>query len=100
MIFYINCAVLFKSSCIVLNMEELWYVYILKCVNASHYVGHTTDIERRLIEHNSGKVHYTRDKIPVKLVTFVVFTDKYKAICFEIYLKSGSGISFINRHLV
>lgn len=81
-------------------MEELWYVYILKCVNNSHYVGHTTDIERRLLEHNSGKVHYTKDKRPVKLVTFIAFTDKYKAIYFEKYLKSGSGISFRNRHLI
>ena len=81
-------------------MEEFWYVYILKCVNNTHYVGHTTDIERRFIEHNSGKVHYTMDKRPVKLVTFVGFKDKYKAICFEKYLKSGSGISFRNRHLI
>jgi len=81
-------------------MEELWYVYILKCINASYYVGRTTNIKRRLIEHNSGKVYYTKDKRPVKLVTFVGFTDKYKAIYFEKYLKSGSGISFRNRHLV
>ena len=81
-------------------MEQLWYVYILKCVKASYYVGHTTDIERRLIEHNSGKVHYTKDKRPIKLVTFIGFTNKYKAIVFEKYLKSGSGISFRNRHLV
>jgi len=81
-------------------MEDFWYVYILKCVNTSHYVGHTSDIKRRLFEHNSGKVHYTMDKRTVKLVTFFAFTDKYKAICFEKYLKSGSGISFRNRHLV
>ena len=81
-------------------MEALWYVYILKCINGSYYAGHTTDIERRLIEHNSGKVHYTKDKRPVKLVTFAGFTDKYKAIYFEKYLKTGSGISFRNRHLI
>lgn len=81
-------------------MEEFWFVYILKCINGSHYVGHTTDIERRITEHNSGKVHFTKDKRPVKLVTFVAFTDKYRAIYFEKYLKSGSGIAFRNRHLV
>lgn len=81
-------------------MEEFWYVYILKCVNDSHYIGYTTDIERRIIEHNSGKVHYTKDKRPVSLITYIGFTDKYKAISFEKYLKSGSGTAFRNRHLV
>jgi putative endonuclease len=81
-------------------MEKLWYVYILRCVNASHYVGHTTDIERRFVEHNSGKVHYTKDKRAVKLVTIIGYTDKYKVIVFEKYLKSGSGIAFRNKHLL
>ena len=81
-------------------MKEVWYVYILKCANGSHYIGYTTDIERRIIEHNSGKVHFTKDKRPIKLVTFIGFTNKYKAIEFEKYLKSGSGIAFRNRHLI
>ncbi len=81
-------------------MKEFWYVYILRCANVTYYAGHTTDIGRRLFEHNSGKVHYTKDKRPVVLVTFIAFTDKYKAIDFENYLKSGSGISFRNKHLI
>lgn len=81
-------------------MGNLAFVYILKCANGSHYVGHTTDIERRLLEHNSGKVHYTKDKRPVKIITFIAFSDLYKAIYFEKYLKSGSGIAFRNRHLI
>lgn len=81
-------------------MEEYWYVYILKCSNSSYYTGHTNDLGRRLVEHNTGKVSYTKDKRPVKLITFVAFTDKYKAFYFEKYLKSGSGISFRIRHFL
>jgi putative endonuclease len=81
-------------------MENFWYVYILECSNASYYVGYTADIEQRIVDHNSGKVHYTKDKRPVKLVTTIGFKDKYKAIVFEKYLKSGSGIAFRNRHLI
>lgn len=81
-------------------MEDFWYVYILKCSNENFYTGHTTDIERRIVEHNSGKVHYTKDKRPVKLVTFLGFPNKYLAIGFEKYLKSGSGIAFRNKHLI
>jgi putative endonuclease len=81
-------------------MVKYWYVYILICADSSYYVGFTSDIERRLTDHNFGKVHYTKDKRPVKIVTYVTFTNKYKAIDFEKYLKSGSGISFRNRHLI
>jgi putative endonuclease len=78
----------------------MWYVYILKCSDGSTYVGCTSDIERRIHEHNSHKVYYTIDKTPVQLNTYVAFSNKYKAFEFEKYLKSGSGIAFRNRHLI
>lgn len=81
-------------------MKGIWYVYILRCVDGSPYIGYTTDIEKRIFEHNSHKVHYTKDKTPVSLVSFTGFVDKYKAIDFEKYLKSGSGIAFRRRHLI
>ena len=81
-------------------MEGLWYVYILRCKDGSPYVGFTVDIKRRLSEHNSKKVHYTKDKTPVSLITCIGFVDKYKALEFEKYLKSGSGIAFRRRHLI
>ena len=80
-------------------MEEIWYVYILKCVDGSPYVGCSTDINRRILEHNSHKVHYTKDKTPASLVSFIGFANKYKAYEFEKYLKTGSGIAFRRRHL-
>jgi putative endonuclease len=78
----------------------MWYVYILKCADESFYVGCTCDINRRIFDHNSHKVHYTKDKTPVELYTYIVFNDKYRAFEFERYLKSGSGIAFRNRHLI
>ena len=78
----------------------MWFVYILKCKDGSIYTGCTTDVTRRLKEHEDHKIHFTRDKTPFTLITYVAFSDKYKAFEFEKYLKSGSGISFRNRHLV
>jgi putative endonuclease len=47
----------------------MWYVYILKCRDGSLYTGSTTDMSRRLNEHNSGKGgNYTRMRYPVKLL--------------------------------
>lgn len=47
-----------------------WFVYIVECADTSFYAGITTDIERRLHEHNgtSNGARYTRAKRPVKLV--------------------------------
>ena len=81
-------------------MENIWYVYILRCSNGSPYVGFTSDIDRRIKEHNHKKIHYTKDKTPVSLICFTGFIDKYKALDYERYLKSGSGISFRRRHLI
>ncbi len=78
----------------------MWFVYILHCSDSSHYIGCTTDIERRVAEHNSHKVHYTKEKTPVCVKTYVAFNNKYKAFEFEKYLKTGSGIAFRNRHLI
>jgi len=78
----------------------MWFVYILKCSDGSFYTGCTTDITRRIKEHNSHKIHYTRDKTPVSLISYVAFKVKYKAFEFEKYLKSGSCFAFRNKRLI
>ena len=46
-----------------------WFLYVVKCQDTSLYTGITTDIPRRLKEHNSKKgAFYTKNKIPVELV--------------------------------
>lgn len=47
----------------------MWYVYILECEkDGSLYTGITTDVNRRLLEHNSGRGgRYTRSRRPVKI---------------------------------
>jgi putative endonuclease len=52
-----------------MTAEKSWYVYIVKCSNGSYYTGITTDIPRRIKEHNSGRGgSYTRSFGPVKLL--------------------------------
>ena len=47
-----------------------WFVYILRCADNSLYTGITTDVERRVIEHNAEKsvTKYTRVRQPVEVV--------------------------------
>lgn len=51
-------------------MNNSWYIYIVECCDGSFYTGITTDIDRRLLEHNFSfkAAKYTRSRRPVKLV--------------------------------
>ena len=58
------------------------WMYILQCADGSYYVGATTDLERRVREHNQGKgARYTKGRQPVKLVyavEFASFSEAYR----------------------
>ncbi|MGB5699423.1 GIY-YIG nuclease family protein [Muriicola sp.] len=75
-------------------------IYIIKCNNGHYYTGFTRNINQRLSSHKEGKVSYTKDKLPVKLVHVSQFIDVKKAYDFERYLKSGSGMAFRNKRLL
>jgi putative endonuclease len=80
--------------------QQYWYVYILKCRDGSIYTGCTNNLIERVKRHNLGQVLSTKNNLPVEIITFVAFTDKYKAYYFEKYLKQGSGRAFSKRHLI
>ena len=47
----------------------MWHLYILRCKDGSLYTGITTDVEKRLEAHRSGKgAKYTRGRTPLELV--------------------------------
>ena len=71
---------------------KFYYVYILSCSDNSLYVGVTSDIERRLIEHNAGKYPdaYTHSRRPVSLVFCQEFMEPNQAIEFEKKIKKWS----------
>ena len=57
-----------------------WYLYIVLCSDASLYTGITTNIKRRINEHNSGKgAKYTKSRGPVQLVHLRQFSNRSKA---------------------
>lgn len=47
------------------------YVYILRCADGSYYTGSTTDLERRLAQHQAGEgANHTKKRLPVELVYY------------------------------
>ncbi len=64
------------------------YMYVLECADGTLYTGYTTDIKRRLKNHNSGKgSKYTRARLPVKLLYQESFPSKQEAQSAEAYFK-------------
>ena len=48
--------------------SQLWWVYVLRCADRSLYTGVTTDMHRRVRQHNAGTASkYTRSRLPVRL---------------------------------
>jgi len=79
----------------------MYYVYILKSSKSGVlYYGYTTDLRKRLKEHNSGNSKFTKGHMPWKLVWYSAFQNKKKAEDFELYIKSGSGKAFVYKSLV
>jgi predicted GIY-YIG superfamily endonuclease len=78
----------------------MWTVYILKCADGKFYTGCTSDVEDRMKRHHGGQVPATQNRLPVTLVTYIVFSDKSKAYRFEKYLKTGSGRAVMTKRLV
>jgi putative endonuclease len=70
----------------------MWYVYILCCADNTLYTGVTTDIERRLREHNSKDIgaKYTRAKRPVTLVYHETAKNRSQALQKEAAIKKLS----------
>ncbi len=65
------------------------YVYILKCADASLYIGYTTDVAKRVAMHNGGKrgAKYTKARRPVELLYQQGFRTLSKALKREYEMK-------------
>lgn len=74
------------------------YVYILLCFDKKQYIGCTNDLKDRKFRHDNGRVAATAKRLPVKLIAYFAFSNRYTAFSFEKYLKSGSGRAFIKKH--
>ena len=68
-----------------------YIVYILRCGDGSLYTGITTDLQRRVAVHNSGKgAKYTRSRLPVEPVYWETVPDKPAALRRELAIKALS----------
>ena len=67
------------------------YVYVLECADDTYYTGYTTDVERRVAEHDAGEgAKYTRGRTPVELVHVEEYDTRSAAMSREHGIKSLS----------
>lgn len=63
------------------------------------YTGTTSNLKKRLKEHNGGLDFSTKHKIPLKLIHFEACSDKSDTYRREKYLKSGMGKKYLNSRI-
>jgi len=77
-----------------------WHVYLLRCADGTLYCGITTDMGRRLAEHNGeppgAGAKYTRARQPVRLVACVPCADKSAALRLELAVKKRPRAAKLN----
>ena len=77
------------------------FVYVLKNSETPprYYTGITSEVATRHADHNAGRCIHTAKYRPWSIDVVIEFPDERRAVSFERYLKSGSGVAFARRHL-
>ena len=83
-------------------MNKQWHLYIVRCSDNSLYTGITTDLERRVLEHNTSNKgsKYTKTRRPVELVYNETHTDRSTSSKRESEIKKlsrGDKLKMINK---
>jgi len=81
------------------NSRSFYYVYLLGSGGSHLYVGVTSDLKRRIREHNEKKVFSTRPYAPWELIYYEACRNKQDAIRREKYLKTSQGSRLLKRRL-
>ena len=77
-------------------MAKYHYVYVLcSQKDRKFYVGYTKNVQKRLEQHNSGKVRATKRRLPMKLIYWEGCINQQDAASREKYLKTAWGKRYI-----
>lgn len=77
-----------------------YYVYVLKSErDQMWYTGYTSNLKKRLLLHNEGKVESTQNRRPLQLIYFEGCLNQQDATRREKYLKSGNGKIYLKNRL-
>lgn len=70
----------------------MFYIYILKSLKDSKlYTGFSSNLRKRIKEHDSGNVISTKNRRPLELVYYEAYQNKVSALKREKFLKTTKG---------
>jgi putative endonuclease len=75
------------------------YVYVLQNEDGMFYTGCTSDLKKRVTQHNEGKSSYTSSHGPYELIYYEACLNKKDAFAREKYLKSGMGKRYLRNRM-
>lgn len=79
---------------------EWHFTYVLESLKDNKlYIGWTNNLEKRLTDHNNGKVNSTKLRSPFELIYYEACLLKDLAIKREKYFKTGFGRRFLKNRL-
>ena len=72
------CFILFGA---IKDPMKIWYLYVVRCSDSTLYTGVTTDLKRRLNEHNTSNrgAKYTKARRPINLVYYELYQSRSNA---------------------
>ncbi len=78
---------------------NMFYVYILRMNNGQLYTGFTSDLKRRIKDHEYGKVKSTHLRRPLQLIHYEAYLLESDARRREKFLKSSEGKTLLKKQL-
>ncbi|HCX27647.1 MAG TPA: hypothetical protein DHI91_00725 [Candidatus Portnoybacteria bacterium] len=70
----------------------MYKVYVLKSLKDGNlYIGCTSNLEKRILEHQRGRVFATKSRLPLQLIYSEGYSDKYEAYQMERFYKTAKG---------
>jgi putative endonuclease len=78
----------------------MYYVYVLLSeMDGNFYTGFTSDLKRRIIEHQNGETKSTKHRRPLELVYYEACRSRFDAMKREKYLKTTYGHRYLKNRL-
>jgi putative endonuclease len=74
----------------------VYYTYVLRSkLDNKLYIGSTSNLKNRILQHNNGEVESTKDRRPLDLIYYEACLTEIKAQKREKYFKTGFGRRFL-----
>jgi len=81
----------------------MYYVYVLESISTNRlYIGQTSNLSKRLAQHNTGKSPYTKTRGPWKLIGSITCNSRSEAVQLESRLKKWKRkdrvLAYLKKH--